>query len=122
MALTTDLRRVKQVVLNLVTNAINYSEQGKIKVIANQIEENKLKISVKDTGIGIPETDIVRLFQPFQQIDSTLTKKNKGTGLGLYLSKKIMNLLNGDIFVTSVQGKGSDFFIEMPVKLIKSEL
>ncbi|MBN2814212.1 MAG: hypothetical protein JXQ80_09060, partial [Bacteroidales bacterium] len=57
-----------------------------------------------------------RLFQPFQQIDASLTKKNKGTGLGLYLSRKLINLLGGEVFVKSEPGKGSEFYIEMPLK------
>lgn len=113
----TDIRRIKQVVLNLVSNAVNYTPSGEIHINVQQLTENKFIISVKDTGIGIPEEDIYRLFQPFQQIDSSLTKKNKGTGLGLYLCKKIIMLLGGDIFVKSDFGKGSEFYIEMPVKI-----
>jgi signal transduction histidine kinase len=114
---STDLRRIKQVLLNLVSNAVNYSDSGIIHIQAERPSENKLRLSVKDTGIGIAENEIFRLFQPFQQIDSSLTKKNKGTGLGLYLCRKLMGLLQGDIYVKSTLGKGSEFYIEMPVKI-----
>jgi signal transduction histidine kinase len=113
----TDTRRIKQVLLNLVSNAVNYTETGNIHIYAKKLSDNKFKLSVTDTGIGISEKEITRLFQPFQQIDSSLAKKNKGTGLGLYLCKKIMTLLKGDINVESEPGKGSKFYIEMPVKL-----
>lgn len=112
--LTTDLRRLKQVVLNLVINAINYTEVGGVHIETEKFDNGTFRLSIKDTGIGIFEEDIPRLFQPFQQIDTTLTKKNTGTGLGLYLSKKLINLLGGSINVKSKPGKGSEFFIEMP--------
>jgi signal transduction histidine kinase len=115
LIISTDTRRLKQVVLNLVSNAVNYTDSGFIYVHARRLPENKFILSVKDSGIGIPENEISRLFQPFQQIDSSLTKKNKGTGLGLYLCKKLMTLLRGEIFVKSEFGKGSIFYIEMPV-------
>ena len=117
MVVMTDIRRIKQVVLNLVSNAVSYSDTGNIHIRASQTEENKFNISVKDTGIGISENEISRLFQPFQQIDSSLTKKNKGTGLGLYLCKKLTTLLGGNIYVKSEFGKGSEFFIELPVRI-----
>jgi len=117
LIVTTDIRRIKQVVLNLVSNAVNYTDAGNIHIHADRLQGNKLRLAVKDTGIGIPENEISRLFQPFQQIDPSLTKKNKGTGLGLYLCKKLMILLKGDIFVKSDPGKGSEFYIVMPVKI-----
>jgi signal transduction histidine kinase len=112
--LYSDKRRIKQVIINLVTNAINYSNEGSIQVKAIKIEDNKMKLSVIDTGIGISDKDLARLFQPFQQIDSSLTKPNKGTGLGLYLCRKIMHLLEGDILVNSQDGIGSEFYIVVP--------
>jgi signal transduction histidine kinase len=117
LIINTDARRIKQVVLNLISNAVNYTDSGNIQLSAQQLTENKFTILVRDTGVGIPENELPRLFQPFQQIDSSLTKKNKGTGLGLYLCKKIMKMLGGDIFVKSEYGKGSEFHIEMPVKI-----
>ncbi|HPO63120.1 MAG TPA: YfiR/HmsC family protein [Candidatus Kapabacteria bacterium] len=115
----SDKRRIKQVILNLVSNAVNYTNEGSVSVKSVKIYDNRLKVSVIDTGIGIPKEDIARLFQPFQQIDSSLTKHNKGTGLGLYLSRKLLKQLDGDIFVKSENGKGSEFYIEIPFKINK---
>jgi signal transduction histidine kinase len=116
LIISTDIRRIKQVLINLVSNAVNYTDSGEICINARKLQKNKFRLSVKDSGIGISENDISRLFQPFQQIETSLTKKNKGTGLGLYLCKKLVTLLKGDIFVESEQGKGSEFSIIMPVK------
>lgn len=116
MIIVTDVRRIKQVVLNLVSNAVNYTESGNIHIKAEQTGENKFNLSVRDTGIGISKAEISKLFQPFQQIDSSLTKNNKGTGLGLYLCKKLITLLGGNIFVKSEFGEGSEFSIEMPIR------
>ncbi len=113
--LATDKRRLKQVVLNLVANAVNYSDKGVITIASSVIGENRLKISVSDTGVGITEADMARLFQPFQQVDADMTKHSKGTGLGLYLTKKLIKLLGGEIFVVSKYGEGSEFWIEFPI-------
>lgn len=115
--LYSDKRRIKQVVLNLAINAVNYSDSGKILISIQPLEDEHLQISVKDNGIGISESNMARLFQPFQQIDYSLTKQNKGTGLGLYLCRKIITMLGGTIYAKSEEGKGSEFFIEIPVKL-----
>lgn len=111
----TDKRRLKQVILNLASNAVNYTDEGSIDIKLQRVGTDTVRISVKDTGIGIPEEDMKRLFQPFQQIDSSLTKKNKGTGLGLYLCRKLITLLNGKIYLISEVGVGSEFFVELPI-------
>ena len=118
LVLYTDKRRLKQVILNLMSNAVNYSEAGSIEIIAHKPDgADTICLSVKDTGIGIPKESLGRLFQPFHQIESNLTKKNKGTGLGLYLCKKLMKLMQGDIYVESEPGKGSTFTIDMPINI-----
>lgn len=117
LIITTDKRRIKQVILNLVSNAVKYNNAGTVHIYTDYLSDNKFRLSVKDTGIGISETELARLFQPFQQIDSSLTRKNSGTGLGLYLCRKLMSLLGGYISVNSELGKGSVFYIEMPVKI-----
>lgn len=120
LVITTDYRRLKQVVLNLVANAVNYTNTGKIHMFSEYLPENKFRLCVKDTGVGISKDEMHRLFQPFQQIDSSMTKKNSsGTGLGLYLCRKIMRLLYGDIFLKSELGKGSEFYIEMQIEINK---
>jgi len=116
--ITTDYRRLKQVFLNLVTNAVNCTNTGKIEIFSKYMADNKLKISVKDTGIGISKADIPRLFQPFHQIDSSLTKKNSsGTGLGLYLCRKIIHVLGGEVSLSSSLDIGSEFILEIPLKI-----
>lgn len=122
LIVNTDIRRIKQVILNLLTNAVNYTDSGEIHISSGLLSDSKFRLSVKDSGIGIAESEIARLFQPFQQIDTSLTKKNGGTGLGLYLCKKIITMLGGKIMVKSELSKGSDFYIEMPINYHKEEL
>ncbi|MCX6012703.1 MAG: PAS domain S-box protein [Chloroflexi bacterium] len=106
--LHSDQRRIKQVLINLLSNAVKFTDKGSITVKA-ELKDGYLEIGVKDTGIGISKENINRLFQPFQQVDIALTKKHEGTGLGLYLSKKLANFMGGDITVKSEFGKGSEF-------------
>ncbi|MEE8598064.1 MAG: ATP-binding protein [Dehalococcoidales bacterium] len=82
MTLSSDRRRVKQVLINLVNNAVKFTDQGSVKIAARVIRDDKLEVRVIDTGIGIKQEDMDKLFQPFQQVDVSLTKKHEGTGLG----------------------------------------
>ena len=124
ITLFNDRRRVKQVLLNLVNNAIKFTEQGTVKITANMLKESVLEVCVTDTGIGIKQEDQGKLFAPFMQIDMSLTKPYEGTGLGLYLTKKLLTLLGGDIWVKSEPGQGSEFSFTLPLKMegeIKNE-
>ena len=113
----TDRRRFFQAILNLVSNAVKYTEQGAVKVIVRPLKKN-IKISVEDSGIGMDQEGVARLFKPFERIDSHLKVKTLGTGLGLYLTKNILNLiLGGDITVKSKLGEGSTFTIVLPYKI-----
>jgi PAS domain S-box-containing protein len=114
--LVSDEKRLKQVLTNLVSNAVKYTDRGSVHITANRLKDNLVKVSVIDTGIGITREQTGRLFQPFQQLDASLTKKHGGTGLGLYLCKKLMTLLGGNISVNSEVGKGSEFTIILPIK------
>ncbi len=117
--LETDRKRLYQVILNVVGNALKYTEHGAVKVVAS-IKAKQLLIAVEDTGIGLSEAHIASLFKPFVRIDSPLRIKTLGTGLGLYLSRKILSqLIGGDISVTSQLGQGSIFTIHLPVKMPK---
>lgn len=117
LSLHTDRRRLLQCLLNFLSNAVKYSEQGRITIVAEDKTET-VKLSVKDTGIGISEQDIPRLFDAFERIDSHLRVKAGGTGLGLYLTKKIArDLLKGNVGVESKQGSGSVFWIQIPKEL-----
>ena len=113
----TDRKRLYQVVLNVVSNAIKYTEEGSVEVTA-YVEDEQLVIITKDTGIGIAEENLAKLFEPFERIDSRLKIKTLGTGLGLYLTRKILTqLLGGAINVTSKPEEGSVFTITIPTKL-----
>ena len=109
-----DRRRMLQCLLNFMSNAVKYTVNGKIIVEAS-VRGSWLDISVEDTGIGMDADSLERLFQPFERIDSHLRIKTPGTGLGLYLTRKIANeLLSGSVDVTSTPGSGSRFTLHVP--------
>lgn len=115
-----DLGKLKQVMFNLLDNAVKFTPSGgSVCVSARLTEDEKvgasIAISVADTGIGIKEEDMARLFKPFQQLEAVYTKKYKGTGLGLLLAKKLVELHGGRIWVESEFGKGSTFTFAIPV-------
>lgn len=120
--LETDRKRLYQVVLNVVSNAVKYTEKGTIQVHA-KVKRKQLIIKVIDTGIGIDEAGLAKLFKPFERVESRLKIKTLGTGLGLYLTHKILTqLLGGNIEVESKLDIGSTFTITVPVKLPESIL
>lgn len=108
-----DRVRIRQVILNLLSNAIKFTEKGSIKVtILNQPEH--ICIQVTDTGIGLAAQEIEKIFQPFSQADSSITRKYGGTGLGLVISKRIIEQHLGTISIESEKGKGSTFTVTIP--------
>jgi signal transduction histidine kinase len=111
-----DERRLTQVLLNLVGNAIKFTDQGEVAVKASAMN-GTYTLSVCDTGPGIPEADRVKIFEEFQQADSSATKKKGGTGLGLSISRRIVEMHGGRIWVESEVGKGSTFSVSLPVKV-----
>lgn len=115
----TERKRLLQCLINLLSNAVKYTEKGEIRFSVND-RDREVEISVSDTGIGIDEKDIPRLFEPFERIGTHLSVKAGGTGLGLYLTKKLIkDVLKGDIEVESQRGKGSTFTIRIPKDLEK---
>ena len=110
-----DERRLTQVLLNLVGNAIKFTDSGEV-VITATASNGSFDVSVKDTGPGISPADQAKLFQEFQQADSSITRKKGGTGLGLAISKRIIELHGGKIWLKSQVGQGSTFFVTLPVK------
>jgi signal transduction histidine kinase/DNA-binding response OmpR family regulator len=114
LSLIGDPLRLGQILLNLTNNAIKFTEKGEIVVSTELLAKNDdtvtLKFSVRDTGIGMTAEQAAKLFQPFTQADSSTTRKYGGTGLGLTICKRLVEMMNGDIGVTSAPGEGSTFF------------
>ncbi len=115
--LHSDRRRIKQILINLAGNAVKFTETGSVNIEVQKIEDSKMQITVQDTGCGVKPEDLKKLFEPFQQIDACLTKKQEGTGLGLHLTQKILNLLDGSVKVESEFGRGTTFYVEIPLSV-----
>lgn len=109
----TDQRRLEQVILNLLNNAVKFTEQGQVQVIC-RAENDHYLLSFIDTGIGMQPSELPNLFQPFHQMDSGLARKREGTGLGLSICKKIVDMMGGSIEVASQWGQGSTFTVRLP--------
>ena len=111
--LVGDVSRVRQVVLNLLSNAVKFTDQGGVVIETRPVGkvngEIQVEIRVSDTGIGIPESKLHRLFQPFSQVDASTTRKYGGTGLGLVISKRLAEAMHGCILVESAEGAGTTF-------------
>lgn len=118
--LQTDVLKVKQILVNLLSNAVKFTEEGEVSVHVVQ-KNNDITFSVKDSGIGIEEKNFGKVFEEFQQIDSSNTRKYKGTGLGLPISRRLARLLGGDLTVESVYGKGSTFHLMIPAVYQETE-
>jgi len=108
-----DSQRIRQVLVNLLSNAVKFTNRGEVEILiqASKVAGDGYEVhfSVKDTGIGISQTDLVKLFQPFAQADSSITKKYGGTGLGLAISKRLAEMMGGRIWAESTPGMGSTF-------------
>ncbi len=111
-----DERRIGQVLLNLVGNAIKFTEVGEVRVEVNA-SDGRFRLAVADTGPGIAPEDQEKIFQEFQQVDSSSTRKKGGTGLGLSIAKRIVEMHGGRIWVESSPGKGSTFWFTLPVRV-----
>jgi signal transduction histidine kinase len=115
-----DERRIAQVLLNLVGNAIKFTDAGEVRIAA-KATNGRFSVAVSDTGPGIPAAERERVFHEFHQVDSSNTKAKAGTGLGLTIAKRIVELHSGRIWVESELGKGSTFFFELPVRAEQRE-
>lgn len=110
-----DPTRLRQILLNLLGNAIKFTDQGTITLRCVPVSSRQVAIEVQDTGIGISEQDRARLFRPFTQADMTVTRRFGGTGLGLAISRRLARLMEGDLSVRSAVGTGSTFTLTLPL-------
>jgi PAS domain S-box-containing protein len=116
-----DRQRLKQAVVNLLANAVKYNrDDGEVRITSEPLDTGRLRLTVKDTGIGIAEGDLGRLFQPFERL-STAPDGVEGTGLGLALTKHLVSAMGGAIGVISSPGEGTSFWVELPIVEAPSE-
>ncbi|MEA5598669.1 hybrid sensor histidine kinase/response regulator [Rivularia sp. UHCC 0363] len=115
-----DKTRVRQVLVNLISNAIKFTDQGMVSIQAKEISDTHLGIVIEDTGIGISASDIKHIFEPFRQINQSISRKYAGTGLGLAITESLIKMMDGRILVDSEVDKGSTFIVELP-RYIKVE-
>lgn len=114
-----DLDKIERIILNLLSNAIKFTNEGG-QILVNIVnKENIIQISIKDNGVGIPKDKLNVIFERFGQVDKTLARNREGSGIGLSLVKSIVDMHNGDIKALSEFGKGSEFIIELPVRLVE---
>ena len=125
LQLRSDPLRIRQILLNLISNAINFTHEGEVIVRVGLVSEKgdhlRLRMEVQDTGVGLSEDDIERLFKPFVQVDQSASRRFGGTGLGLAISRRLAKLLDGEIGVQSTLGSGSTFWCEVPGEAVVTE-
>jgi signal transduction histidine kinase len=114
LTMVTDDAKVSQILRNLVSNALKYTERGEVRIAARRIEPAAVAFTVADTGIGIDPADQERIFEDFIQLEHRLQQNHHGTGLGLPLSRRLAQLLGGSLTVTSEPGIGSTFTLTLP--------
>jgi signal transduction histidine kinase len=109
-----DPGQLRQVLVNLVDNAIKYSPEGGLIALSVANGDAAIRFSVEDRGLGIPATEHRRIFEKFYRLDPDMTRGIGGTGLGLYICRELVRRMDGKIWVESKPGKGSTFFVELP--------
>jgi signal transduction histidine kinase len=110
----SDVKKLQQIIANLLSNAIKFTSQGGVMVKVESVDKSNWQINVIDSGIGIPSDALSYIFEPFRQVDNSDTRKYKGTGLGLSITKRLAEILGGEIKVESTPGRGSTFTVIMP--------
>jgi len=119
-ALSGDAARLQQILVNLVNNAVKFTDQGSVHVKLFYPSQHKWGIEVSDTGQGIPEAEVPYIFETFRQVEGMATRVHGGFGLGLSIVKQLVNLMNGDIKVHSTPGEGTAFVITLPMVEVES--
>ncbi len=112
--MTSDIDKARQILVNLLGNAVKFTDTGTVTLRMTR-STRSIRVEVSDTGIGIPEEELPRLFRPFAQVDTGLTRRHGGTGLGLYISRRLATMLGGHIEVTSAVNVGSTFTVVLPI-------
>ncbi len=119
LLLAGDPHRLRQVLMNLVGNAVKFTREGGVRMCARWLSgargESMVRFEVTDTGIGVAASQVERLFESFSQADGSTTRKYGGTGLGLAISKRLVEMMGGTIGASSEPGKGSTFWVEVPL-------
>ena len=115
-ALTVDPMRLRQILLNLLSNACKFTKEGEVKLRASRVANGRdwIELSVADTGIGMTAEQQAKLFEEFTQADATTAQRFGGTGLGLAIARKLARMMGGDVTVASEPGKGSVFTVRLP--------
>ncbi|MGB3637219.1 MAG: ATP-binding protein, partial [Rivularia sp. (in: cyanobacteria)] len=129
--IVSDISRLRQILINLINNAIKFTDTGSVEVsvtsrkrqmIGNEKNNHEIQFAVKDTGVGIPNNRINRLFKAFSQVNSSITRKYGGTGLGLVICKQLSELMGGKIWVESEENQGSTFYFTITARVIETLL
>ena len=115
-----DIDKIRDVLVHLIDNAIKFTKEGKIEINL-KYENEKLFISIKDTGIGIPQNKLKEIFKEFKQLDERINKKYQGLGIGLSIAQKLVKALGGELKVKSEVNKGSEFYFEIPIKQVEKK-
>lgn len=115
----TDALRLEQILKNLLSNALKFTEAGEVVLTVSPHAGNRIRFAVKDSGIGIPSDHLASIFEAFRQVDATIQRKYGGTGLGLSISRDFAKLLGGDLQVESEVGKGSTFTLTLPIVFVE---
>jgi hypothetical protein len=112
---TGDSARLRQVLTNLVANAVKFTEQGEIEIMVSAEGQDRVRFEVRDTGIGIPPELQERIFEAFTQADGSMTRRYSGSGLGLAIVRGLVTLMNGETGLKSTPGRGSSFWFTLPL-------
>jgi signal transduction histidine kinase/DNA-binding response OmpR family regulator len=113
----TDRTKLQQILINLLSNAMKFTHAGEVKVTAERVGSDRVRIAVSDTGIGIAESDIARIFEEFHQVANAGRGARSGTGLGLAITRRLVEMLGGEISVSSREGEGSTFAVTLPLEI-----